>query len=117
MAKPSRTCCSPPLPMGARSTVPPAANLFPLAKKVSANWLWNCWEIGRSETLELGQLPPSLQSHVKRLFQTGQRFFAPLPIDHHAHANLAGVNHADVDPALRQGAEHAPGHAGVGPHA
>ena len=51
------------------------------------------------------------------LAQTRQRFLAVAPVDHDADAHLARVDHADVDAALGQGAEHAPGHAGVRPHA
>ncbi len=54
---------------------------------------------------------------MERLAQRRQRLFATLPIHDHRDPHLARVNHADVDAALRQRAEHAAGDAGMRPHA
>ena len=55
--------------------------------------------------------------YVKRLLQRRQRLLPPATCRRRPKPHFAGVDHADVDAALGQGAEHAPGHAGVRPHA
>ena len=55
--------------------------------------------------------------HPERRLQAAQSFLATPAVHHDADAHLARVDHADVDAALGQGAEHPPGDAGVRPHA
>ena len=55
--------------------------------------------------------------YIERCLEAGQGFLAPIAVDHHADADLAGVNHADVDVALGQSPEHPPGHPGMRSHA
>ncbi len=59
----------------------------------------------------------SLSCQVECLAQAGQRLLPVRVIHDDAEPDLAGVDHADVDAALRQRSEHPPGHAGVRPHA
>src|SRR6266446_6996123 len=54
---------------------------------------------------------------MERLFQAGQCFFAAWTIDHDAQAYLTRVDHADIDAAFRQSAEHTSGHPRVRAHA
>ncbi len=54
--------------------------------------------------------------HFERFAQAGERFFTAGAIDDHVDANLAGVDHTDIDAAFGQGAEHGPRHAGMRSH-
>src|SRR4029079_12880678 len=56
-------------------------------------------------------------SQAKRLAQTGQRLLAARALHHHRQPDLADVDHADVDAALRQRPEHATSDPGVTPQA
>ena len=56
----------------------------------------------------------SSQHVSKRLLQPCHRRFTVLAVDDDVNANLARVDHFDIDPGRGQGSKHANGDAGVG---
>src|SRR5262245_32592884 len=64
-----------------------------------------------------GKVAVSGSGEAEGLAEAGEGLVAAGALDDDRQAHLADVDHADVDAALGQGAEHTPGDAGVGPHA